>query len=329
VDAPPLVRFRSSICRQMNRFALEQIRSDVPRFVETAYFLARLVVAEAVAKNSGPGNGRELLTDVHKRFAQSPSVTYLFGRFNQVIGDCRAALRNYDETIALKSRHEDALLGRTMCLTFLKQTDEAINAATVVIEQRADTVALGYYWRAWNRHARKELDLARADIARAKALRSRGDIFLLAGIIEYDQKDLAPSKADLLAALQMEPAACSASWYLGLVHMDLKDPAQSAAFFEASMNCYETRVAFSEHSLKEMQAREGLDAEFKARQIAGFEAAIKEDRSQQYASAFNAANHYAQAGNLDKARPLLELASKDPALADLVGQLRKIIGGGF
>ena len=293
------------------------------------YFLARLVVAEAATRNTGPGNGRELLTEVHKRFSQSPSVTYLFGRFNQVIGDCRAALGNYDETIALKASHEDALLGRTMCLTFLKQTEEAIKAATVVIEQRADTVALGYYWRAWNRHFRKELDLARADITQAKALRSRADIFLLAGIIEYDQKDLTPSKADLNASLQMEPGTCSASWYLGLVHMDLKDPPQSAVFFEAAMHCYAARVAVSEESLKEMQAREGLDAEFKARQIAGFEAAIKEDRSQQYASAFNAANHYAQAGKLDTARQLLELASKDPALADLVGQLRKIIGGGF
>ena len=49
-----------------------------------------------------------------------------------------------------------------------------------------------------------------------------------------------------------------------------------------------------------------LDAEFKARQIEGFEAAIKEDDRRQYTSAFNAANHYAQAGNLEKARPLLE-----------------------
>ena len=329
VDAPPLLRFRTSICRQFNRHALEQIRIDVPRFVETSYFLARLVVAEAVARNTGPANGRELLTEAHARFAQSPSVTYLFGRFHQVIGDCRAALGYYDATIALKAPHEDAHLGRTMCLTFLKRSDEAIDAATVIIDRRFDTIALGFYWRAWNRHVRKELDLARADITRAKALRSRADIFLLAGIIEYDQKDLMPARTDLAAALEMEPASCPASWYLGLVHMDLKKFPESASFFEAAMHCYETRVLMSEQSLKDMQAREGLDAEFKARQIAGFEAAIKEDRSQQYASAFNAANHYAQAGNLEKARPLLELASRDSALADLVAQLRKIIGGGF
>ena len=93
------------------------------------------------------------------------------------------------------------------------------------------------------------------------------------------------------------------------------------------MTCYERRVLFSEQELQAMQARTDLDAEFRARQIDGFEAAIKEDRSQQYASAFNAANHFAQAGNLDKAKPLLEISAKDPALADLVAQLRKIIGG--
>jgi hypothetical protein len=93
------------------------------------------------------------------------------------------------------------------------------------------------------------------------------------------------------------------------------------------MDCYEKRVLQSEEALKQMQARQDLEAEFKARQIAGFEVAIKEDRSQHYASAFNAANLYAQAGKIDKAKPLLELSSKDPALADMVAQLRKIIGG--
>jgi tetratricopeptide (TPR) repeat protein len=197
----------------------------------------------------------------------------------------------------------------------------------VIVDLRLDNVALGYYWRAWNRHSKKELDLARADITSAKALRSRGDIFLLAGIIEYDQKDLNPALKDLTSALEMERDSCNAMWYLGLTHMDLKNFAQSGMHFENAMGCYEVRVLASEASLKEMEARQDLDAEFKTRQIAGFEAAIKEDRSQYHASAFNAANLYAQAGNLEKTRTLIEIAAKDPALADMVSQLRKIIGG--
>lgn len=324
-DAPPLLVYRGGICRSVNADAMEQVRARVPKFVETSYFLARLVVA--VAQKAGPGKGRELLTEVYARFPASPSVTYLYGSFNQLIGDCRPALRYYDETLAIKNVHEDALLGRAVCLTFLKRTDEAIAAATVIVDLRLDNLALGYYWRAWNRHFKKELDLARADITSAKALRSRADIFLLAGIIEYDQKDLSPALKDLTAALDMERESCSAMWYLGLVHMDLKNFAQSGGHFENAMGCYETRVLASEASLKEMEARQDLDAEFKARQIAGFEAAIKEDRSQYHASAFNAANLYAQAGRLEKTKTLIEIAAQDPALADMVSQLRKIIGG--
>ena len=325
-DAPALVKFRAGFCRGVTQTNMEQARAAVPKFVETWYYLARLVVA--TAQKNGPGKGRELLAEVQTRFPKSPSVTYLSGRFNQLIGDCRAALRYYDETIAIKKVHEDALLGRAMCLTFLKRTEEAIAAASVIIDGKLDNIALGYYWRAWNRHFRKELDLARADIERAKALQARADIYLLAGMIEYDQKDLSTAKIDLRVARDMESESCTALWYFGLVDMDLKIFAPSAESFEAAMGCYERRVLFSEQSLKEMQARQDLEAEFKARQIEGFEAAIKEDRSQHYASAFNAANLYAQAGKLDKAKPLLELSARDPALADLVAQLRKIIGGG-
>lgn len=324
-DAPPLLKYRAGFCGGVTQANMEQVRAAVPKFVETSYYLARLVVA--TAQKNGPGKGRELLTEVQTRFPKSPSVTYLSGRFNQLIGDCRAALRYYDETIAIKRVHEDALLGRTMCLTFLKRTEEAITAATVIVDARLDNIALGYYWRAWNRHYKKELDLARADIERAKALQARADIYLLAGMIEYDQKELPIAKIDLRVARDMESESCTASWYLGLVEMDLKNFAPSAEHFETAMGCYERRVLFSEQSLKEMQTRQDLEAEFKARQIEGFEAAIKEDRSQQYASAFNAANHYAQAGKIDKARPLLELSARDPALADMVAQLRKIIGG--
>jgi hypothetical protein len=78
-----------------------------------------------------------------------------------------------------------------------------------------------------------------------------------------------------------------------------------------------------------MEARTDVDPEYRARQVEGLAAAIKEDRSQQYASACNAANHHARLGNRDKARALLDVAAKDPALEKAVAELRKIIGGVF
>ena len=68
-----------------------------------------------------------------------------------------------------------------------------------------------------------------------------------------------------------------------------------------------------------------MDPEFKARQIASFKAVLAQDQRQQYASAFNAANFYTQAGDLVKARTLIEIAARDPGLADKVLKLREIL----
>src|SRR5206468_5743255 len=125
-----------SICDDPAAKGLEAVRTAVPRFTEGAFFLARLDVANA--QNTGAPRARDLLAEAYKRFPKSSSITYLTANYNQLLGDCREALRYYDETIALKPAHEDALLGRTMCLTYLKRSDEAIAQATRMIEMRTD-----------------------------------------------------------------------------------------------------------------------------------------------------------------------------------------------
>ena len=106
---------------------------------------------------------------------------------------------------------------------------------------------------------------------------------------------------------------CTAMWYLGLVALKREQWLVSGQNFEDSMGCYEANVKDSEAGLRAIQNRTDLDPDFKARQIAGFEAAIKEDRGQQYAAAFNAANQYAHGGDVPKAKTLLEMAAQDPA----------------
>jgi hypothetical protein len=119
---------------------------------------------------------------------------------------------------------------------------------------------------------------------------------------------------------------CVARWYLGLNDMKRERWTMSAAHFEDSMNCYERAALFAEQALVKMQTMKDIDEAFRARQIEGFQAAIKEDRAQQYASAFNAANHYARGLDPVRARPLLDIAAKDPALESRVHELRKLIG---
>ncbi len=323
-NTPPLIAYRLATCDTLNRAALEDLRTQVPAFVETSAFVARLDVADA--RRTGGGGARALLAEVYNRFSHSSSVTYLNANFRQTIGDCTEALRFYDETLEMQPVHENALLGRTVCLTFLSRGDEAIAAATHMINLRTPNTRDAYYWRAWNYHARQALTAARLDIDQAKHIGWSADIARLAGIIEHDQDDLDLAEKDLTEARNASGSDCIARWYLGLVAMKQRRWPVTAGHFEDAMNCYSRAADYSEGGLRAMEARTDVDPVFQASQIEGFKAALREDRTQQYAAAFNAANHYARAGNLEKARPLLEIAAKDPALEKLVAELRRIIG---
>jgi tetratricopeptide (TPR) repeat protein len=326
--AAPLVVYRTAICSTTVGERLESILEDDPRFIEANFFLGRLGVS-TVQRRGDVSHVREFIEAAIGRFPESPSVAYLSGSFNQLVGDCRTALAHYDRTLDLQPLHENGLLGRTVCLTHLSRTEEAIAAATRMIELELglDVTSDGFYWRAWNRHHREELPAARADIESAKALRSNHEIHTLAGVIGHDQDDLDPAEDDLRQALRMSAGSpdCTANWYLSLVLMKREQWPETASAFEDAMRCYDRRAREAERGLAEMRASTTVDPDFKAQQIAGFEAAIEEDRGQYHAAAFNAANYHARAGRLDRARPLLEVAARDPKLAELVAELREII----
>jgi len=321
--APPLIAYRTATCATLNQPILYRLRADHPRFVEASLFLARFDIA--MAEQLGPGQAFPRLEESRARFPASVAASYLSGSINQAIGDCDAALAFYDEAIALAPLHEDAVLGRTICLTYVKRHEEAIESATRLISSETTLVSDGYYWRAFNRHVRKELESARADIERAKALRRNIETSTLAGIIEYDQDDLDLSKRDLEVARKDSTGDmnCTAIFYLALLHLKRQDSPTSARLFEDGMSCYERGAAIAGLKLQEIEARQDLEPVFRARKIAMLRDAIREATSQRYACAFNAANYYAVASNIPAAKRLVEIAAADPALAEKVSKLKE------
>ena len=326
-DVVPLVNYRVGVCDARQSDRLEVVRALVPRYAEAAYVLARQQVVRA-PETGGPG-ARQLLAEAYARFPRSRSVTYLSGNFEQLVGDCKAALRFYEEALALEPGHDNALLGRTICLAFLGRFDEAIGAATDIITIKPTTLAYGFYWRAWVHHHLGRFEPARADIEEAKKITRANDILRLAGMIEYDQNELDLAERDLTAAKKSLGGStdCTSRWYLGLVEIKRERWFESGVHFEDSMMCYEANKVLAENALKKMEQATNVDPDFKARQIAGFQAVIKEATAQQYASAFNAANQFARVAELARARRLLDIAAKDPDLHPRISELRKIIGG--
>jgi hypothetical protein len=307
----PLLRYRRAICTQpFDREALEQVRTEVPRFAEAAVFEARAAFAD-LARTDG-SEMLALLAIAYARFARSPLVLLYLGLRSQTIGDCREAVAHFAQALLVRERHERARLGRAICRTFLGEPQGAIGDATLLIDAGAYNQADAYYWRAYNRHRLKELELARQDIERAKRQGSAPSrVYTLAGIIAHDQDELEAAEADLARAVS-DPAECLARWYYGVVGYKTRRWAESAARFGAAEACYRQSADRSRREREVMLRRTDLEPAFRERQIAGFDAAIREDTALAAGAALDAATAFAVSGDRAAALAALARAADDP-----------------
>ena len=321
-SSPPLVVYRAALCSGTGQAALEHVRTAVPQSFEAAYALGRLAISQL--PTGGGARARDLVAEALQGFPESPAARHLAGNYYRMVGDCAAALRFYDKVLATKPRHEDVWLGRTICLTMLGRRDEAIAAATHMLDREMDNPGEPLYWRAWNYRVLGRLDLARDDIDRARSLRVAADVLTLAGMIEHDQDDLDVALRDLtrVRAMPRQEQNCAAVWYWSSVQAKRSAWAEAAPGFEAALACYERSVAANETALDRVRGDNGLDPAFRANQIAALEQALRDDQRQVHASAMNAAKFFAVAGDLAKATALADRAAADPLLADDLAVVR-------
>jgi tetratricopeptide (TPR) repeat protein len=325
-DAPPLVKYRHALCSGIAETPLRALRTAIPEFVEVGGHLGRLAVP-AIERTGEVAAAHADIQAFHARFPASAAATYLYGTFHQTVGDCDAALSFYEETLARRPGHEQALLARTLCLSHLSRHETAISAATQVIGRPSADRMEGFYWRAWNRWMLKLLPDARADIDQAKRLRRSTAVLTLAGAIELDQDDLEIAEADLKRAISLSGRGtnCEAHWYLGHV-LDRRASIEAGAVeYESAMDCYAARQLAAESQKQLLAAHETADPGFKMRKRAALDARILESATQRAASAYNGARLVLRLGDLSRARRLIDVAAADSSIADAVAQLRKYL----
>ena len=333
-DAVPEVRYRMATCPAVIDSELAKVVAAVPAFVEAELFSARL---EVLVKNAAYIKRlREALNAARARFPRSPTVTYGMGHLSQTSGDCKAAIRHYEDTITLQPLHEAAALQRVVCLGHIGEFVPAIEGATRIIEREYYNYPDAFYWRAWNHYQRTDLPMARADIDSARGARGgyagtpgfRIKVLILGGMIKYDQKQLDLAEVDLSDAVKMDTLnqQCIARWYYGLVAFSRETWPEAASRFATASTCYRNSANMARKELEAMKTAD-VDEEFRAMQIIGFQAVIKEDTDQEQASYLNTANCHAMAGDIDKAKEWLAKVPADSVHALMAEQLRKLIGG--
>jgi len=174
-------------------------------------------------------------------------------------------------------------------LSHLLRHDEAIAAATRIIDLGSWFTGEAYYWRAWNEYHLVRVDAARSDTDRAKGLMHNASVLVLSGMIEWHERRFDESEAELQGALTLDAGQCEAAFLLGAVRAERRQWASGAAAFELAQRCYDLSVTLRRETIARITAGPGTE-EGKARQIARQERAMTEEAQHREEAAQNAAN---------------------------------------
>jgi len=311
-NAPPLLAYRAANCAKSDTLGLKRVLTAVPQFDEAAYALGNVVVW--FSGETGGDDARKYYASAYARFPHAAGVTFMSGWLNLNVGDCREAIRYFDETVAMQPEHERAILQTAICQSTLHEDSAAIATTTRFIALETPDIATGYYWRAISRLRRKELEMARSDIELAKARSRAAEVLTAAGIIEFEQADFTIAETDLRGARAAPKGDenCNAGFYLGSVLTKREAWAEAAASYDSAMVCYDDKANVIAAKIEQVRQSRRGSAAFRAKRIASLEADLADRRKRNQTSAFNAASMNARLGNLARAAELLQVAAQSP-----------------
>ena len=201
--------------------------------------------------------------------------------------DFGRALALYGAALAQRPTHADAALGRVVMLSYLKRYDDAVDAATRIITLDRGHVPSAWYYRAWNRYQKRQLELARQDVATAIRQGAPDEVHVLSGLVAYDQQRPADARADFTTAVQGNRNRCTAHWYLGILDLDAESWAGALGRFSDAAECYVATAASLEQQTTQLP--EDLPPDVKAAQVASLQEDLTDTRRQAGRSYFNAA----------------------------------------
>jgi tetratricopeptide (TPR) repeat protein len=158
-------------------------------------------------------------------------------------------------------------------LSQLERYEEAIAAATQLIDGSRWHLGQAHYWRAWNYFNIGNNQAARADADRTRTLMVNPSVFLLSGLIEWRFLRRASAETEFQEALKMDFGQCEAAFYLGGVRAELRKLPEAIAAMNQARQCYDLALAVRRKQFEDAIAK-AATPEAKAREAARHERAI-------------------------------------------------------
>jgi tetratricopeptide (TPR) repeat protein len=316
----PLLQFRLSTCMRAGTPNIATLRQVNPRWTDTLYWEGRRELASPGGRAIDIPKVLDLYAQGRKAFPASVLLTLEWANTNLLAEDFDAALSGFDHVLATQATHRDALNGRMQSLSYLMRHEDAVAAATRLLDLGTWHIADANYWRAWNRYHLKQYDAAWQDVENATKGLSNARVYMLAGLIAYARQDPPIAVARFDRAYEIDSSTCDAEWMSGLVSIDQSDLAIAAPKFTRAMSCF---VSAASGLRQDRTARES------AIQHRGTPASVREqaqldrllrdadtadEKSAQ--SAYNGAQCYARIGRKSEALNLIDVAIAHPKMTE-------------
>lgn len=282
----PLIQYRAGACNATQAPHLHAVSEAVPEFADVDFLLGRY--AADIPQQPDQDEALRRFIAARAAFPQSPAIFASLAALRRDREEWTEALEAYDAALALVPTHRDALLGRAVTLSHLSRHEDAIAAASRIIELGSWFTGEAYYWRAWNEYHLARIEEARADTDHAKGLMHNASVLVLSGMIEWHEHRFDESEAELQDALTLDAGQCEAAFLLGSVRAEQRQWLSGAAAFELAQRCYDLSVTLRRETIARITAGPGTE-EGKARLIGRQQRAMAEETQHRDEATRNAA----------------------------------------
>jgi tetratricopeptide (TPR) repeat protein len=316
----PLIRYKLALLPKGNPLDMEKLAKDDPQFYEAFFFLGQKAL------------DRRMLVTAEKNFLkayqeipESSSLVISLASIYFAFEELETSLGFYEETLGMAPAHRDALLGKTMCLSYLGSHDEAIEICNNMISLGKYYLGESHYWLAWNLNELEQLESAWENIETSKKyLIGHGEVFFLAGLIAFNQKRLDEAEKNLRESNKQDASNGDSFYYLGKIKNLQEDWLNAGAYFESASSRYEIKENLIQERINAIKDSE-FSEERKKKHLARKTNQLRTIQLTKATAWYNAAAGFYNAGFPKKARQRVEKAASHSALKEKVDDLLNLM----
>ena len=313
----PLMLYANAVRYTMEKpEILERLAAADPEFYEAYFHLGEMALAER-SLLSAEKNFLKALPGL----ADSPEETIYLASIYTATEEFDKSLEFYDRTLTLSPGYRDALLGKSICQSYLGRYDEALATLGRMIELGNWLMGECHYWMAWNHHALKNLDAAQIHIEESKGrLPTNSEVFGLAGMIALEKNQYDRAEKEFKDALQYNAANTEALFGLGRINDHGGKWPEAAKYYEQAAEVTGKNEATILARIDQIRSAPLSEARREA-MVSKKEGQLRTARATLGFACYNAAAAWFNGGLKERAIPWAEKAAGHPQFKDQANAL--------